>query len=176
MIRRLILATALVLGMASPALADPPVFTLQGKIDLDVMNGAMDVPDGAVVEIKSPGGNLYATMVITKIFQLRHVHVRVMGWCASGCAIIAIGSHNCSVAPEGRLALHHVIKIAPSELRSWQVSTDETRERLNNQMNDWYVKNGVPGDLVRRMQSDDPNFVLELTRAEINQVGCTLEH
>src|SRR6185312_7217192 len=122
------------------------------------------------VEIASPGGNMILSMAIAEMFKERGISVRVTGWCASGCAMIAIGSGNCTVARSGRLVLH-----APYVTVGGNV-TDLARAREQNrvQWQDWMQKAGVPSDLVEAtFQAFRQQY--ELTPYAMKRVGCRLE-
>lgn len=123
-----------------------------------------------VVEIASPGGSVDISMAIAQIFRERGISVRVTGWCASGCAMIAIGSGRCAVARSGRLVLH-----APTLPAGLGVTeTARMRDQLDRRWSDWMAKQGVPYDLI------DATFTsfgreYELSDYAMKRVGCKLE-
>jgi hypothetical protein len=122
------------------------------------------------VEIASPGGNMMLSMAIAQIFKERGIAVRVTGWCSSGCAMIAIGSRNCTVARSGRLVLHGPYIPAGTNV------TDFARALQRNRADwqDWMHKAGIPSDLVEAtLQAFRQQY--ELSPYAMKRVGCRLE-
>jgi ATP-dependent protease ClpP protease subunit len=122
------------------------------------------------VEIASPGGSFLISMMVAQMFKQKSIPVRVTGWCASGCAMIAIGSGNCTVARSGRLVLH-----APSVPPGLSATeTARALETMRNQWRDWMHTAGVPSDLT---ESTIQSFrqQLELSEYGMKRVGCRLE-
>ncbi|MGE5150403.1 MAG: hypothetical protein ACM3II_09815, partial [Rhodospirillaceae bacterium] len=123
------------------------------------------------VEIASPGGNMVAAMLIAQDFKKRGIPVRVTGWCASGCAMIAIGSGRCTVARSGHLVLH-----GPAITPGGIGVTDYARalDKARTSWKDWMDKAGVPADLIEAtLQAQGQK--LELSDYAMKRVGCTLE-
>lgn len=142
--------------------------SLSGPIDFVMVTKAAQTHEP--VEIASPGGNMVFSMAIAQIFKERAISVRVTGWCASGCAMIAIGSGNCTVARSGRLVLH-----APYIPAGGNV-TDFARalERGRADWQDWMQKAGVPSDLIEAtFQAFRQEY--ELSPYAMKRVGCRLE-
>ena len=142
--------------------------SLSGPIDFEMVTKATQTHEA--VEIASPGGNMVFSMAIAQIFKERGISVRVTGWCASGCAMIAIGSGNCIVARSGRLMLHAPYIPAGSNVTDFA----RAREQSRVQWQDWMQKAGVPSDLIEAtFQAFQQRY--ELTPYAMKRVGCRLE-
>ena len=158
-------ALALLCALASNAQATE----LSGPVDFAMVRKAVATRDA--VEITSPGGSMLLSISIAQTFRDRGIPVRVTGWCASGCAMIAIGSGRCTVARSGRLALH-----APVLPPGTMSVTDAARqlERSRTAWMDWMHKVGVPYDILdATVQAYGQR--LELSDYGMKRVGCTLE-
>jgi ATP-dependent protease ClpP protease subunit len=157
-------AIAGILALVSSAEA----VSLSGPVDFEMVRKAIETREP--VEIASPGGNMIFSMAIAQTFKERGIAVRVVGWCASGCAMIAIGSGNCTVARSGRLMLH-----GPKLPVAANV-TDFARvlERSRTQWKNWMQEAGVPSDLIEAtFQAFRQEY--ELSPYAMKRVGCRLE-
>jgi hypothetical protein len=164
MTAKLYSALACALGLASSAGA----VSLSGPVDTDMLRKVAEIREP--VEIASPGGNMIFSMAIAQILRERGIPVRVTGWCMSGCAMIAIGSRNCTVARSGRLVLH-----APTMPAGANV-TDLARalERSRTDWKDWMHEAGVPSDLIEAtLQAYRQQY--ELSAYAMKRVGCRVE-
>lgn len=162
---RLFGTIACVLALAS---SGARAVSLSGPVDNDMLVKAVEAREP--VEIASPGGNLIVSMTIAQIFRQRGIAVRVTGQCASGCAMIAIGSRNCTVARSGHLILH-----APGFVAGGNV-TDFARnlEKVRADWKDWMQKAGVPSDLIEAtLQAYRQQY--ELSPYAMKRVGCQVE-
>jgi ATP-dependent protease ClpP protease subunit len=142
--------------------------SLSGPIDLEMMTKAAQTREP--VEIASPGGNMILSMTIAQIFKERGISVRVTGWCASGCAMIAIGSGNCTVARSGRLVLHAPNLPAGANVTDFARALARSRTEWHN----WMQNAGVPSDLIEAtFQAFRQEY--ELSPYAMKRVGCRLE-
>ena len=142
---------------------------LSGPVDFAMLSKANQAQ--GPVEIASNGGNMLASMAIAADLKARNIPVRVTGWCASGCAMIAIGSGHCTVAPSGRLALHGPVIPAGTLGAS---ETARALEGARSSFRTWASANGIPSDLIERtFQAYEMR--LELNEYQMRRVGCTVE-
>lgn len=164
MAAKLLSAIACTLALVSRAEA----VSLSGPVDVDMLVKAAQTREP--VEIASPGGNMMMAMTIAQLFRERGIPVRVTGRCVSGCAMIAIGSRNCTVARSGHLVLH-----APALPTGINV-TDLARsmEKLRSDWKDWMHNAGVPSDLIEAtLQAYQQQY--ELSPYAMKRVGCRVE-
>jgi hypothetical protein len=142
--------------------------SLSGPVDIDMLVKAGRIREP--VEIASPGGNMMLSMAIARIFQDRGIAVRVTGWCISGCAMIAIGSRNCTVARSGHLVLHAPVIPAGTNVTDVARSLEKVRSDWKN----WMHNAGVPSDLIEAtLQSYQQRY--ELSPYAMKRVGCQVE-
>jgi len=155
---------ACTLGLVSTANA----VSLSGPIDFEMMTKATQTHEP--VDIASPGGSMILSMAIAQIFKDRGISVRVTGWCASGCAMIAIGSGNCIIGRSGRLVLHAPAIPVGGNVTEFARALEQSRA----QWHDWMQKAGVPSDLIEAtFQSFRQQY--ELSPYAMKRVGCRLE-
>ena len=164
MAAKLLSAIACTLALVSSAEA----VSLSGPIDVDMLVKAAQAREP--VEIASPGGNMLVSMTIAQLFKERRSPVRVVGWCGSGCAMIAIGSGNCTVARSGRLVLHGPAIPAATNVTDFARSM----EKLRSDWKDWMHNVGVPSDLIEAtLQAYRQQY--ELSPPAMKRVGCRVE-
>jgi hypothetical protein len=123
------------------------------------------------VEIASRGGNMIVSMAIAKVLKDRHTPVRVTGFCASGCALIAIGSRHCTVSRAGRLILHApVIPAGLTVVTDYAIAIEKARADWK----DWLREYNVPEDLIENtLQAYQQQY--ELSEYAMKRVGCVVE-
>jgi len=161
---RLLSTIACALAFASNAKA----VSLSGPVDADMLVKAVESREP--VEIASPGGNMLVAMMIAQIFKDRGIPVRVTGQCISGCAMIAIGSRNCTVARSGHLVLHGPVIPAGANVTDFALALERSRSNWK----DWMHKAGVPSDLVEAtLQAYRQQY--ELSPYAMKRVGCQVE-
>jgi ATP-dependent protease ClpP protease subunit len=161
---KLYIAIACSLAVASSAEA----VSLSGPVDFDMLAKATRITEP--VEIASVGGSMVFSMAIADMFRDRGISVRVTGWCASGCAMIAIGSGNCIVARSGRLVLHAPRISAGANVTDFARALERTRADWQS----WMQKAGVPSDLIEAtLQAFRQEY--ERSPCAMKRVGCRLE-
>jgi hypothetical protein len=164
MAAKLFSTIALACMLAMPAQAT----SLYGPVDLAMFQKAGTIT--GPVEIASPGGNMIFSMAIAGTLKQRGIPVRVTGWCASGCAMIAIGSGNCTVARSGHLVLHAPVLPPGGNVTDAARVLKQGREGWMKFMRDA----GVPEDVLdATLQAYGQR--LELSTYGMKRVGCAVE-
>ena len=110
-----------------------------------------------VVEINSPGGDVFAAADIYSALMDHpgHVTVRVTGIAASAASVIAMAGKQVLISPAGYIMIHDPWTYAIGNARDMEKEARTLREIAEGIVEAYQLKTGLPSDEIRRMMEDE---------------------
>ena len=189
---------ALACGLAGASVASPMAFTVQsapcqetltasGSIEAstptDFMAALASVPAdrqrGMTIAINSNGGDVAAAMRLGAMFRQLHVRVVVAradparpgklrgGFCVSACVYAMMGAERRVAPAESLVGLHRMFIPTGTGLDAHRVAEPE----LVSEVRRYAQGMGVSGNLVMAAESQTPQLVHVMSRAEMTSWG-----
>lgn len=111
---------------------DAQTLTFSGEIDLGATRAARAIlahsPEITVLELNSPGGNIYEARGLAKLARDHGLTTRVIGSCTSSCTVAFIGGAERHLLPGAQLGFHQYAVSADYQVALADPAAEQERD------------------------------------------------